>query len=701
MDILKHEICKLLTKRTVLILVLLIVINPLIQLYTIKTPNEDGYSLKDYSEIYREVSLCNPDDILAEIEEGRNKADTYGEYNLYGRVYQEVKSCIAYDEYLDSVDEKASEIAIMNRFVDDGGYAVRNAEKTSEVYRKIKGIEPEVQDPMALLNITDNELTDYLAIIMIFIIALNLVFYEKSENQLGFLRTTANGRRKLMAAKVAAMLLSVLFVHISLYGMNAVISRSLFGVIDYSSPIQSICVYQKSPFGISIAEFLTVYFLAKILSCFLLGTFFMLLSAVFNSTIFVFVSSALTVFVEIICHTKISGTHFLAFFKYMNIMYGVNTGGMFSDYVNLNLFGIPVNTCFLYWLLWLSLTAVLAFLVINYLESTHERNAASVRKLGFRKESGCHTSLFLHESYKMLVPGRCLIVLVISLLFVAWWNPAATIQFDSVDEIYYKDYMDRFYGPLDYENREMINEEKLKYDQLYENIAADYEQGKSGAFIEIKYKDELSRQNAFNDVIGHIEYLESVTDGWMFFDKGYDILTNNTNFKNRDIIQAFVYVIMLIAMTFGVFGLDYSNSEMRILRSTYRGRGELKNIKCVLGVSCALLSFVLVYIVHTLNILRAYGTGGINAPAASMEHMAQIPQNISVLQYLLIIMLMRFVGGLIVIMAISALFRYLKNSVSVIISLIAIFIIPLALVGLDVTNAQYILINPLLLGNVF
>ncbi len=165
--------------------------------------------------------------------------------------------------------------------------------------------------------------------------------------------------------------------------------------------------------------------------------------------------------------------------------------------------------------------------------------------------------------------------------------------------------------------------------------------------------------------------------------------------------QTFVYVIMLIAMTFGIFGLDYSNSEMRILRTTYRGRGELKNIKCVLGVSCALLSFVLVYIVHMLNILRAYGGGGINAPAASMEHMAQIPQNISVLQYLLIIMLMRFVGGLIVIMAISALFRYFKNSISVIISLIAIFIIPLALVGLDVPNAQYILINPLLLGNVF
>jgi hypothetical protein len=301
----------------------------------------------------------------------------------------------------------------------------------------------------------------------------------------------------------------------------------------------------------------------------------------------------------------------------------------------------------------------------------------------------------------MLVPGRCFIVLVFSFLFIAWWNPAEKIQFDSVDEIYYKDYMDRFYGPLDSNNQKLIKAEQEKFEQLYEDISADYEQGKTESFINIKYKDELSRQDAFDQVIGHVEYLESVTEGWVFFDKGYNILTNEANLKNRDISQAFVYAIMLIAMTFGIYGLDYRNSEMRLLRSTYRGRRKLKSIKFVLGVSCTLIAFALVYIVHMLNILRTYGTDGINAPAASMEHLSQIPQNISVLQYILIIMMMRFIGGLIVVEVISALFKYLKNSIFVIISCIVIIIIPLVFVALEVPNAQYILFNPLLLGNVF
>lgn len=701
MDILKNEICKLLTKRTVFILLLLIVINSLLQLYIINTPNEDGYSLKDYSGLYHEISFYSQNDLLTEIEEGKIKAETFGEANLYARVYKEVKACITYDEYLNSIDEKAEEIAIMNRLVDNGGYAIRNAEKTSKVYRKLKGTELKVEDPMGILNITDNELTDYIAIIMIFVIAINLVFYEKNENQLCFLRTTTNGRKKLMASKVLAMILFVLFITMSLYGINAVISRCFYSPIDFESPLQSVYLYRNSPFGLNIGEFLVRYFFVKILNCVLLGILFMLICAMFSHIIFVFVVSALTVLVEILCYTKISGTHFLVFLKYLNIMAGVKTGGMFSDYVNLSVIGYPVNTCFLYGILWLILTFVSTFTVVNYLDSSNEKRIIPLQRLDFLKGFEGHTSLFLHECYKMLVPGRGFLVLIFSCLFVIWWNPVERIQFETVDEVYYKEYMDKFYGPLNSKKYEMLNEERAKYEQMSVNISADIEQGKSENYISIKYKDELIRQDAFDMVTDHIEYLESQKEGWLFYEKGYDILTDNNYFKNRDISQAFVYVIILIAMTCGIYGVDFGNSEMRILRTTYHGRRNLKNIKGGLGVLCTLISFVLVYVVRLLNVLKAYGTCGFNASAASMEHLSRVPQNISVLHYILIIMTMRFIGGLIVTKAVFVSFKYFKNSIPVIISGIVIFIIPLALAAFDVPYAQYILFNPLLLGNVF
>lgn len=717
MGILKSELWKLLTRRTVLILLLLIAVNPLLQLYAIKTPGGDGYSQVDYSRAYREAGSRAPDAAPEEAGEGTGHggeevdgealggetidyAAVYSEMRLRSRVGQEIEAIAAYDDYLASVDRKADEIAILQRFVDDGGYAAENAERTRGVYRKLQGITPEAQDPMPLLNVTDNDVTNYLAVIMVFIISLGLVFYEKNEGQLGLLRTTLNGRRKLMAAKVAAMFLSALFVVVSLYAVNAVVGRCVFGTIDYGRPLQSIYVYMKSPFRMSIGGFLGTWFAAKLLTLFLLGTFFMLMGAVFNNIIFVFVSSAAAVLAEVLLHAGISGTHFLAFFKYVNIAHGIKTGGLFADYVNLNLFGTPVNTFFLYWGVWAIAAAAVTFSVVNRLGATHETRAASAKKTKAGGGRECHTNLFLHESYKLLFPGKCLIVLVLACAITAWWNPAAKVQFDRIDEVYYKDYMDRFYGALDDANRERIGAEQAKFDRLAEDIAADYEKGRSALYIDVKYRDELSRQDAFEMVRNHVEYLDAVDGGWLFFDKGYGILTDGAQPQNRDVMQAFVYVILLIAMTFGIFGPDHRNSEVRILRSTYRGRGKLGRLKCVLGVACTLAAFALVYLVHVFNILGAYGTGGIHAPAASIENLAHIPENISVLQYLLIILLMRIVAGFAIVAAVFLLFRLLKNNITVIIACIVLFMIPLVLVGLSLPGTQYILLNPLLLGNV-
>lgn len=701
MSILKNELCKLLTRRTMLILALLIVINPLLQLYTIRTPGEYGYSTEDYSRLYREVSTYAPGDMLAKLD-AMADTDRYSEMFLSRRVREEAEACLTYDAYLTSIDDKVAEIEILQRFVGDSdGYSLKNAERTSEVYGKLRGTVTEVQDPMPLLNVTDNRLTDYLAIIMLFIIALNLVFYEKNEGRLSLLRTTANGRRKLMAAKVAVMFFSVLFVMETLYAANALVGRCLFGSIDLGSPIQSIYVYRTCPLRTSIGGFLALCLLTKTLTCFLLGVFFMLAGAVFDNIIFVFITSTSAVLLEVLLNAKIPGTHHLAFLKYINIAFGVKADTMFADYRNMNLFGSPVNVNLLCRIVWLILTVILVTAVVFCLDHPRETKASSAGGKSFLGRLECHTSVFRHESYKMLVPGKCLIVLVLACLFTMWWNPAEKIRFDSAEELYYKDYADRFYGPLDPDNLGRIEAEREKFERLFGEMAADVAEGKDGFYISLKYNEDLKRQEAFDRVTGHVAYLSSVEGGQMFFDKGYGILTSEANARNRDIMQAYVYVILLVAMTFGIFGLDHRNSEERILRSTYLGRGRLKGIKCILGLTCAVVAFSLVYLVFTLNIIGAYGTGGLRAPAASIEHLANIPDNISVLQYLLIIMLMRFVGGLLIVTAVAVLFKYLRNNISVIISCIVLFIIPLVLVSLRLPNTQYILFNPLLLGNVF
>lgn len=345
--------------------------------------------------------------------------------------------------------------------------------------------------------------------------------------------------------------------------------------------------------------------------------------------------------------------------------------------------------------------AVCIFAVTNYLNSVHEKKLLLLPGFACGKNTGCHTSLFLHECYKALVPGKVLLILIAAALFVVWWNPAEKLSYDSVDEVYYKEYMDKYYGPLTAKTNELLDEERVKYDRLSDNIAYDMAQGKSESYINIKYKDELSRQEAFNKLTAHVDYLKTLNEGWLFFEKGYDIITDRTDFKNRDTAQAFVYVILLIAIACGICGADYANHEIRLLRTTRRGRKQHMGIKCILGFLGTVTAFALVYIVRLCNVLSAYGTQGLNAPAASMEHLWRVSQNISVGQYILIIMLMRFIGGLLVSLFVFAMFKYLRSGMSVIISCVLFIVLPLALVAFGVTNAQYLLFNPLLLGNIF
>ena len=71
MDIVKNEICKLLTKRTVLILLFLLVLNPVLGLYTMNTVNDDGYTGKDYSVLYGEISNYSREDVCRKLNRGR------------------------------------------------------------------------------------------------------------------------------------------------------------------------------------------------------------------------------------------------------------------------------------------------------------------------------------------------------------------------------------------------------------------------------------------------------------------------------------------------------------------------------------------------------------------------------------------------------------------------------------------------------
>jgi len=89
--------------------------------------------------------------------------------------------------------------------------------------------------------------------------------------------------------------------------------------------------------------------------------------------------------------------------------------------------------------------------------------------------------------------------------------------------------------------------------------------------------------------------------------EGYIPLSNN---------QESTFMAMLVGA--GEFTIS-------LLQTTVHGRRRLNVVKIVLGLLCTVISFVFIYIIRLINVLNAYGTKGLQAPASSMEHLSAIP----------------------------------------------------------------------------
>lgn len=206
------------------------------------------------------------------------------------------------------------------------------------------------------------------------------------------------------------------------------------------------------------------------------------------------------------------------------------------------MFGYPLNTGVLYGLFWLVCIAVCILRLQIISIRCMKRSCFYCPALPAVKIQAAIHLYFCTNAIRHLF-RESVTYLIAAALFVVWWNPAEKLSYDSVDEVYYKEYMDKYYGPLTAKTNELLDEERAKYDRLSDNIAYDMAQGKSESYINIKYKDELSRQEAFNKLTAHVDYLKTLNEGWLFLKRAMIFLpteqTSKTVIQHRRLCMLF------------------------------------------------------------------------------------------------------------------------------------------------------------------
>lgn len=658
---------------------------------------------EDISETLKEYPEIDGEQLMKEY---KNKSylkytnDSFSEQQLLKDVLAEVESCAKYEDYLTGIDETARKMTGISLFADPDSFSYKNIAKTPGDFAHLKGSELEIAPSKGVEMATEFLATDLIGSIMIMTVVVTIVTREKELNQIVLSRTTFKGRASLGIAKLFTCFTAAFIAEILLYAVNFAVSYFTYGFGDLSRQIQSVYDFNGSNLKISVLEYFILFLIAKLaVYCVFAGLIY-LVTVISNTAVKVYGILVVTIAAEAVLYYTIPSASYLCPLKYVNILAYANTKDLFSSYLNLNLFGKPVNYMAVFSV---SIAVMLiAFSVIAVLIFSKQRVLKSrTRKFSLAKFSifkGRTTNLFLQECYKIFIGGKALLILIVfaAATFLAY-EPIRE-SFSSADEVYYKQYMLKYEGGYTADKQKMIDEEERKFTDAQTNMAEELANTDGdGIFIMMKYQEILAPQFAFEQVKTHADYLKSTGNGEFVYDSGYKLLTGDESAGNKDLTLGLTAMAMVICCLVYVYSAEYQTGADVLLKTSARGRGETFIIKFAIGMIIVTVIYVLTYAPYFYNVLNAYGTRGIDAPICSLETFAD--RDMSIKGYLILISIGRYIALVCAMLIIYFLSVRLKSVISTFLAGTAVLVLPILLSLLGIGLFDYVLLNPILIGN--
>lgn len=658
---------------------------------------------EDISAMLEEYPKIDGEQLLNEYENKnflKYTDNIFREQALIDSILTEVESCVEYEEYLNGIDESAKRLTSTSLFADPDSFSYRNIAKTPADFAHLKGSELKIAPSKGVEEATGFLATDLIALLMIMTAAVTIVTREKELNQITLSRTAFKGRASLGTAKLFACFSAAFVSIILLYGVNFTVSYFTYGFGDLSRQIQSVYDFNGSNLKISVLQYFALFLSAKLAVYCLISGLIYLVTVISRTAARVYGILAVILAAETSLYYSIPSTSYLCPIKYINIFAYANTDSLFSNYLNLNLFGYPVNYIAVFTASVFVL--VLAFSVISAAAFSKLTTIKSCsKKIGLKRISvfgGRTVNLFLQECYKIFIMGKVLPILIVFAAIVGITYNQINESFSSADDVYYKQYMLKYEGEYTPEKQKLIDEEERNFSETQAEMLEEMANTDGDIiFVMMKYQRILAPQNAFEKVKAHVEYLQTTENGEFVYDSGYKLLTGDESAGNNDLTLGLTAMAMVIFCLVYVYSVEYQTGANILLRTSAKGRGITFLHKLIIGLTIVTVIYFLTYFPYFYNVLSAYGTRGIDSPICSIE--AFSGWSMSIKGYLIFISAERYLALIIAMLIIYLLSCKLKSIISTFLASTAVLILPilLSLLGIEVFN--YVLLNPILIGN--
>lgn len=568
----------------------------------------------------------------------------YDTYALYTDLYNRYQWLEEYPAYLQQVQSQAEQLQGTTLFSAEGSFSLHNSQKTARDFAACARIPLRVGNDRFLTAVNQWRGADILALVLLLMVAFFL-FLEEQENEVfRLVRATPNGRTATAAAKLITGCLLALAIALTFSAGTMLTAGVLYGAPDGGRSVQSLRSFRGCTLLLTEGSYLVCFLLQKHLAFLVVALLIACLVAFLKSSKLVCAAGVVVAAAEAGFYVFLHPASVGNILKYLNLLFLLDPAAVFTEYVNLNVFGQAVSVqpvlygaCGVFFLLlgvvFLNQYARPARITLPALPSVLRGAALRLPTL---KTAG----LSRQETRRILLSSRGILVWGLAVALVLGWCSQLPIIHPDFDLAVYRHYLHQVEGILTTETADTIEGWEQMFASLPLQAQALQEQLESGQITAEEYKAQTVA----------LEALSQQSKGFQLVKSQYDrvcslqiqglqpalldtiseeyLLANHT----RDVISGIGMLLLLMLLILPLAGEDTSLS--RLLCAAKNGR-KLWRLRIALALVFSLGFVVLKWIPVVWDMQRQYPIAAWDAAIQSMEFYTNCTVRLSILQFLM------------------------------------------------------------------
>lgn len=266
-------------------------------------------------------------------------------YAAVNTLLAQTKYLYDYPDWLDSIQKNKDSMLSFSIFSDPDSFSGRNILKTAGEFEKLQGVELALGENGAVESLLTFSLTDYFLLAILMIISVSFL-EERKRGLWNVIHAAPNGRLRLALKRTAILLCTSFFGVLLLYGTNLMIGFFMYGGYDsLNRSIQSVELLGGLPQLSTMGTFLFQWFLLRIGAAFFIGLLLWLLLAAVQNVKYTILITGGILALEYSLYTFLPVQSGFNLFKYFNLFTYISMSDLYTNYLNVDLFGYPFGIC--------------------------------------------------------------------------------------------------------------------------------------------------------------------------------------------------------------------------------------------------------------------------------------------------------------------------------------------------------------------